>query len=163
MEASCGWRQSSLLHWSPFPPFPEWCIPLSNNCLSSDNTALLTRSIVLTVHSLYCLITLLPTHVVTFFSHAYRLNNCKVNRCKKKIKKEKQPNKCCMYTMSFLHCILEGEQAAPPPTPPSKPIAESHLQDHLCSTGRLQHCLPGSQLPGAGKESSRSFWSDHIL
>jgi len=45
------------------------------------------------------------------------LITAKKNRSKKILKKEKQPNARCIYTVSLLHCTLEGGLAAPSPHP----------------------------------------------
>ena len=45
------------------------------------------------------------------------LITAKKNRSKKIFKKEKQPNARCIYTVSLLHCTLEGGLAAPSPDP----------------------------------------------
>lgn len=45
------------------------------------------------------------------------LITAKKNRSKKIKKKEKQPNARCIYTVSLLHCTLEGGLAAPSPHP----------------------------------------------
>lgn len=83
----------------PIPSIPCVMHPGIQQLSLYDNTALLTRSIVLTVHSLCYLITLLPTHVVTPNSaHAYRLNNCKVKQIPKKNLKRKTNKKKAAYT-----------------------------------------------------------------
>ena len=45
------------------------------------------------------------------------LITAKKNRSKKILKKEKHPNARCIYTVSLLHCTLEGGLAAPSPHP----------------------------------------------
>lgn len=103
----------------PIPSIPCVMHPGIQQLSLYDNTTLLTRSIVLTVHSLCYLITLLPTHVVTPNSaHAYRLNNCKVKQIPKKIKKEKQTKKTLhIHNVLFALCFRrKASSTTPHPT-----------------------------------------------
>lgn len=125
--------------------------------LSLYNTALLTRSIVLTVHSLCYLITLLPTHVVTPNSaHAYRLNNCKVKQIPKKNLKRKTNKKKAAYTQCPF-CIVfqkESQQHHPPPHPVNITynITSAQLGSHsTTSQGRSCQVLERSPAEGSGQ------------